>query len=137
MLIETEKASVAGEEAMGTHRSRQPGTWASQMVLVVKNLPASARDAKDAGSVSGLGRSPAVGKGNPFQYSCLENFMDKGALWATVHGVPQSQIRLHTAHSIVVGKLREVGNWEPFTLNDKERNCRVFSKEITWHSLSF
>ena len=66
-----------------------------------KNLPASARDAKDAGSVSGLGRSPAVGKGNPFQYSCLENFMDKGALWATVHGVPQSQIRLHTAHRII------------------------------------
>ena len=87
MLIETKKASVAGEEAMGTRRSRQPGTWASQVLLVVKNPPANARDAKDAGSVSGLGRYPAIGKGNPLQYSCLENFMDRGALWATVHGV--------------------------------------------------
>ena len=131
MLIETKKASVAGEEAMGTRRSRQPGTWASQVLLVVKNPPANARDAKDAGSVSGLGRYPAIGKGNPLQYSCLENFMDRGALWATVQGVLQSRIQLHTAHSTVVGKLREVGNWEPFTLNDKERNRRILSKEIT------
>ena len=126
MLIETKKASVAGEEAMGTRRSRQPGTWASQVLLVVKNPPANARDAKEAGSVSGLGRYPAIGKGNPLQYSCLENFMDRGALWATVHGVLQSR-----AHSTVAGKLRKVGNWEPFTLNDKERNCRILSKEIT------
>ena len=50
----------------------------------VKNPPASAGD---LGSISGLGRSPGVGNGNPLQYSCLRNPMDRGAWWATVHGV--------------------------------------------------
>ena len=53
----------------------------------VKNLPASAGD---VGSIPGLGRSSGEGKGNPFQYSCLENFMDRGAWWATAHGVAKS-----------------------------------------------
>ena len=51
---------------------------------VVKNLPANAGD---AGSIPGLGRSPGEGNGNPLQYSCLGNPMEKGAWWATVHGV--------------------------------------------------
>ena len=45
----------------------------SQVVMVVKNLPASAGDIKDAGSILGLGRSPGEGHGSPLQYSCLEN----------------------------------------------------------------
>ena len=49
---------------------------------------------RDAGSVPGLGRSPGEGNGNPLQYSCLENPMDGGAWWATVHGVAKSQIQL-------------------------------------------
>ena len=53
---------------------------------MVKNLPANAGDIRDAGSTSGLGRSPGVGNGNPFQYSCLENPMDKGAWQAIVIG---------------------------------------------------
>ena len=60
------------------------------MVLVVKNIPANAggaRDAKDLGLILGLGRSPGEGHGNPLQYSCLENPMDRGAWQATVHGV--------------------------------------------------
>ena len=56
---------------------------------VVKNLPANAGD---AGSILGLGRSPGEGSGNPLQYSCLENPMDRGAWWATVHGVAMSWI---------------------------------------------
>ena len=51
---------------------------------VVKNLPANAGD---AGSIPGLGRSPGVGNGNPLQYSCLENPMDRGAWQAAVHRV--------------------------------------------------
>ena len=47
----------------------------------------SACSAGDVGSVSGSGRSPGEGHGNPLQYSCLENLMDRGAWWATVHGV--------------------------------------------------
>ena len=50
----------------------------------VKNPPANTRD---TGSVPGLGGSPGEGNDNPLQYSCLGNIMDRGALWATVHGV--------------------------------------------------
>ena len=61
---------------------------------MVKNLPANAGDARDTGSFSGLGRCPGVRNGNPLQYSCLENPMDRGAWWATVHGVAKSQTQL-------------------------------------------
>ena len=50
----------------------------------------SARNAGDLGSIPGLGRVPGEGNGNPLQYSCLENPMDRGAWWATVHGVTES-----------------------------------------------
>ena len=53
--------------------------WASQAVLVVKNLPANAGDARDVGSIPRLGRSPGVGNGNPLEYSCLENLIGRGA----------------------------------------------------------
>ena len=57
---------------------------------MVKNQTASAGDSRDMGSIPGLGRSPGEGNGNPFQYSCLENPMDRGAWPATVHGVAES-----------------------------------------------
>ena len=63
---------------------------ASQVVLVVKNLPANAGDVV-TGSVSGLARSLGGGHGNPLQYSYLENLMDRGAWWAIVHGVTVRQ----------------------------------------------
>ena len=62
----------------------------SHVVLVVKNLPANAGDVRDTGSIPGLGRSPGGGHGNPPQYSCLENPMDRGAWQATVHRAAQS-----------------------------------------------
>ena len=69
--------------------------WASRVVLVVKNLCASAGDVKDLGSIPGLERPPGGGHGNPLQYSCLENTpMDKEAWWTTVHGVTKSWIHL-------------------------------------------
>ena len=58
---------------------------------VEKNLPANAGD---VGLIPGSGRSPGEGNGNPLQYSCLENPMDRRAWWATVHGVTKSQTRL-------------------------------------------
>ena len=54
----------------------------------------SACNAGDPGSITGSGRSPGEGNGNPLQYSCLQNFMNRGAWWATVHGVAQSRTRL-------------------------------------------
>ena len=58
---------------------------------MVKNLPANARD---AGSIPGLGKSPGGGHGNPLQYSCLGNSMDRGTWQAIVHGVTKSRTRL-------------------------------------------
>ena len=55
------------------------------MVLVINYLPANAGDIRDAGSIPGLGRSSGEGHGNPLQYSCLENPMDRGAWWVLVH----------------------------------------------------
>ena len=64
------------------------------MVLVVKYPSASARDVRDVGSSPGSGRFPGGGHGNPLQYSCLENPMDRGAWQATVHRVTKSQTQL-------------------------------------------
>ena len=57
---------------------------------MVKNLPANAGDAGDVGSIPDSGRSPGGGNGNPFQYSCLENPLDRGVWRATVHRVGYS-----------------------------------------------
>ena len=61
------------------------------MALVVKNPPANAGDLRDIGLIPGTGRSPGGGHGNPLQYACLENPMDRGAWQTTVHGVTKSQ----------------------------------------------
>ena len=64
------------------------------MVLVVKNPTANAGDIGDLGPIPGLGRSPGEDNGNPLQYSCLENPMDRRAWWATVHWVTKSRTHL-------------------------------------------
>ena len=56
--------------------------------------PATPGDIRDLGLIPGSGRLPGEGNGNPLQYSCLENPVDRGAWWATVHGVTKSQTRL-------------------------------------------
>ena len=66
----------------------------SEAVIGGSDGKASACNAGDLGSIPGLGRSPGEGNGNPLQYSCLENSMDGGAWWATVHGVTKSRTRL-------------------------------------------
>ena len=64
----------------------------SQVVLVMKNLPANAGDIRDTSLLPGLGRSPGVRHGNPLQYSYTENPMRRGAWWATVHRVTESDM---------------------------------------------
>ena len=65
--------------------------WASQVKTVVKNPPASAGAVRDRGSIPGWGSSSGGGHGNPLQYSCLENLMDRGAWQATIHRLTKSQ----------------------------------------------
>ena len=71
------------------------------MALVVKNLPANAGDVRDASSIPGWGRSPGEGNGNSLQYSCLENPMDRGTWWATVHGIAKSDMTEATEHDFL------------------------------------
>ena len=78
---------------MGIHDAR-PTRGASQVALAVKNLPANTGDVRDKGSMPWSGRSPGGGHGNPLQYSCLENPMDRGAWQATVHRVAKSWTQL-------------------------------------------
>ena len=65
-------------------------TWGFPGGAVVENPPGKAGDTGDVGSIPGMGRSPGGGSGDPLQYSCLENPLDRGAGWATVHGVKKS-----------------------------------------------
>ena len=70
----------------------------SHVAVVVKSLPANAGDARDAGSIPGLGRSPGGGNGNPLQYSYLENRTDRGAWWDTIHRITGSNRTEVTSH---------------------------------------
>ena len=86
-------AAVHGVAKIGhdSVTTQQQHTYQSSLVvLVVKNSPTIAGDLRDVCSVPGLGRSPGIGNGNPLQYSCMKNSMDRGAWWATVHGVAKS-----------------------------------------------
>ena len=101
----------ASKVTSGLHSSLlvRPGplrvTGASQVVLVVKNPPASAGDTKRLGSIPGSGRSPGGGDGNPLQYSCLEKFRDRIARRTTVRGVAKSQpcLKRLSMHGVPAG----------------------------------
>ena len=80
---------------MGVGPQESPG--ASQAAWMVKNPPTNAGDTREVGTIPGSGGSPGEGHGNPLQYSCLENPMDREAWWAAVHGVTKSQTWLSTA----------------------------------------
>ena len=90
-------------QAKGKHQNAREETSSDQLIwlllsiscfpgdIVVKNLPLNAGE---AGPIPGFGRSPGVGNGNPLQYSCLENSINRGIWWATVHGVAKSWTQL-------------------------------------------
>ena len=95
-------------------------TWASQVVLVVKNLPAKAGDIRDMGSIPGSGRSPGGGHGNPLQYSCLENSMDRGAWQALSIGLQRIG---HDTHTITL--------WGD-TLNKIDESRAILGGVVVW-----
>ena len=78
---------------------------AAKVTLAVKNPPGNTGDTRDMGSIPGSGRSPGGGHGNPLQWSCLENPMDGGAWWATVHGMAKSwtQLKQLNTHTEITG----------------------------------
>ena len=90
---------------------------ASQVALVVKKPPAKVGDERDMGSIPGSGRSPGGGHGDPLQYSCLENPVDRGAWWATVHA--SSPVLGHLCSTSVSMHLTTLGT-------SFERNHTVF-----------
>ena len=80
-----------------------PWLWGA----MVKNPPANSGDARDVGSIPGSGRSPGDGNGNPLQYSCLGNPTDRGAQWAAVHRVAESDVTEHTnTHNLAKSALK-------------------------------
>ena len=81
--------------------------WTSQVAAVVKNLPASAGDSRDSGSIPVSGRYPGGRNGNPLQYSCLKSSMDWGAWRATAHGVTKRQTRLSASTLTLVYAVAE------------------------------
>jgi len=97
------------------------------VALAVKNVPANAGDIREPGSIPGLGRSPRGGHGNPPQYSCLENPMDREAWRATVHGVAKSQTRLKqlSTHSCTA-KLVDAGAYIHLIITSLYCTCISF-----------
>ena len=105
---------------------------------VVKNPPANAGGTRDLGSIPGLGRSPGKGHDDPLQHFCLENSMDKGGWWATVHGVAESDM---TEHACTHGHLSLQGSnhglLQLLTFNTPGMECRVESRnEALWGKLA-
>ena len=98
-----------------------------QAVPVVKNPLAIAGDARDPGSIPGLGRSPGEGNDNPLQYSCLENPMDRGAWKASVHGVSE----LDTTEQLTTINISLNKEYIFFIERVFKLNCALqFSKDI-------
>ena len=131
--------------------------WGFPGGTVVKNPPANSGDIRDKGSISGSGRSPRGGHGNPLQYSCLENPMDRGVWRATVHKVAKSWTRLmwlSTAHGTclvfngIINKMmlmykRETQHCKTIILQLKKKRegemkgREVWASSVEWSGLHF
>ena len=103
---------------------------------MVKNLPASAGDIRHTSSTPGSGRSPGGEHGNPLQYSCLENLMDRGAWWSTVHSVTksQTQLKLLSTHYMI----QQFYSWIFFQRKQKHQFEEIYApllkKAMATHS---
>ena len=115
--------------------------WTFQVVLVVKSPSANAEDGRDVSSVPGLGKAPGGRHNDPLQYSCLENPMDRGPWWATVHRVAESRTqlkRLSTLHEGISFCFSSISSsYQPSTKNkldaqEHRLNCsRKFKYDLS------
>ena len=111
------------------------------MVLVVKNPPTNAGDVRDVGSVPGSGRSPRGGHRNLLQYPCLENLMDRGAWWATVHRVAKSwtwlkrlSMHAHTHRAYHFNHFKCTVQWHYVHLSGDRWLCKHLCPELFSYS---
>ena len=98
---------------------------------MVKNPPANAGNTGDAGLITGLERSPGGGNGNPLQYSCMKNPMDKGAWWSTVRGVAKRRTqlkRLSTWSSQLYAPAKKIG------ITSKPQIFEAYLKQMQWRT---
>ena len=107
------------------------------VVLVVKNPPANAGGKRDVGSIPGPGRSSGGGHGNPLQYSCLENPMDRGAWWAMPHKVTKSWKRLNhpSMHSLTLKIVQSF--WGDWNMHVKRLYIIILTKYEIFPTLNF
>ena len=89
---------------------------------MVKNPPATAGEARDVGSIPGLRRFPGEGHGNPLQYSCLENLMDRRAWRATVYGFAKTEVTEHTCTDIFQSLKNKFDNTSVYQLKISPKN---------------
>ena len=112
---------------------------------MVKKLPANTADIRHVGWIPGLGRSPEGRHGNPLWYSCLENLMDRGAWWATIHRVAKSWTRLkllstqhsHVSQRVILGNTRTsthldgpVNNFADSTGGSHFKHCNLHKQDV-------
>ena len=97
-----ETGEPGGLPSMGSHRVGYDLSDLAAAAAVVKNPLANAGDIRDTGSNSGSGRSPGDGHGNPLQYSCLENSMNREVSWPTIHRVAKGQTQLKQLSTHIV-----------------------------------
>ena len=101
--------------------------WASVVALEVKNLPVNAGDIRDIGLIPGSGRSSGRRNGNPLQYSCLENPMDRGSWWAKVYRVSKSRTRMKQLSTHMMCTFQD----SPVAKDCSEPTCKV---SLNWNS---
>ena len=101
--------------------------WAPRWWQQVKNPPTSAGDTRHKVSIPGLGRSPGGGQGNPLQYSCLENPMDRGAWQAAAHGIAKNHINLKRLSV----RMALIGSWFLTHPRTKSDTCRISRKPLS------
>ena len=104
-------------------------SWASQVALVVRNLPAHAGDTRHAGLIPGWRRSPGGRHSNPLQYSYLNNPKDRGAWQATVHGIAKSQTWLSNFYWVIIssvktGKISLLWEWSKIHMENVQQETR-------------